>query len=100
MIGKNLERLVREKGVKLRDVARATGISIGTLSKIQSGQEPKASTLHKLAKYFGCTMEYLISGEEPSGKKKLEDLISQFAPDFIEVFRDTFRVTIERKLGK
>lgn len=99
MIGKNLEKLVRNKGVTLRDVARGTGISIGTLSKIQSGQEPKASTLHKLSKYFGCSMEHLVSGQEPV-VTDLENLIGRFAPEFVEIFKDTFRVTIERKRGK
>lgn len=99
MIGKNLDRLVREKGVTLRDVARATGISIGTLSKIRSGQEPKASTLLKLAKYFGCSMESLFSGDEKQKGSGLEELVGQIAPDFLEVFRGTYRITVERQKG-
>lgn len=100
MVGKQFEQLIREKGVTLREVARATGISISALSKIQSGQEPKASTLHKLSKYFDCSMEFLVSGEERPTKIALDSLLSQLGPEFIEIFKDTFRVTVERKKGK
>lgn len=60
------EMLCKSKGVKPSDVSRATGISTATLSSWKSGRySPKIGKLQKIADYFGVTVEYLITGDDP-----------------------------------
>lgn len=54
--------------VKDADVVRATGITKSTFSDWKSGRsEPKKEKLQKIADYFGVSVEYLMTGEEPNG---------------------------------
>lgn len=54
------------KGVKDSDVAKATGITKSTFSDWKNGRSsPKNDKLQKIADYFGVSVEYLLTGEEP-----------------------------------
>lgn len=57
----------REK-VRPSDVSRETGIATSTLTEWKKGRyTPKADKLAKIAEYFGVSVEYLMTGEEPEG---------------------------------
>lgn len=58
-----------EQGLKDADVVRETGITKSTFSDWKSGRsKPKHDKLQKIADYFGVTLEYLTTGQEPSAK--------------------------------
>lgn len=59
------EKLVKERGLKVSDVCRATGISPSTLSDWKAGRStPKMKNMAKLTEYFGVSMEYLMTGKK------------------------------------
>ena len=62
-------RLCNEKGTKPNPVAKDLGIASGTLTWWKNGRIPSSSTLHKIADYFGVTVEYLLGKEEPQKEK-------------------------------
>ena len=56
-----VERLMNEKGVKVSDVAKATGISSSVFTDWKKGRyTPKADKLYALAQYFDVPMEYFF----------------------------------------
>ena len=51
------QKLLKEKGVKVVDVCKATGISQPTMTSWKNGRTtPKAETLKKIANYFGVSV--------------------------------------------
>ena len=60
-----LRKLISDKGVPARQVARDVGIPQSTLNNYLSGRGPtKPEQIHALAQYFGCSMEFLLFGED------------------------------------
>lgn len=56
-----IERLMKEKGVKPSDVAKAVDISSSVFTDWKKGRyTPKADKLYALAKYFDVPMEYFF----------------------------------------
>ena len=66
------------KGVKLRDVEKATGISNAYLSQLETGkaENPSPHVLYKLAQYYGVPYKSLMEAagylidEKPATKKQ------------------------------
>ena len=48
---------------KPNPVAKALGLSSGSVTKWKNGATPNATALHKLADYFGVTVDYLLGKE-------------------------------------
>lgn len=64
------ERLCKERGVTPYRVSEATGIRTSSLSGWKAGKfTPKQEKLKKIADYFGVSIEYLMTGEEPEDKE-------------------------------
>ena len=62
------EMLCKDKGVKPSDVSKATGVSTATLTSWKKGiYTPKEEKIRKIAEYFGVTVEYLRTGQDPEG---------------------------------
>ena len=62
------ERLCEERGVTPYKVSQATGISRTTLSDWKKGTyQLKHEKLQLIADYFGVSVEYLKTGEQPAG---------------------------------
>lgn len=60
-LNKRLKALRIEKGVTQEQMARDTGITQAAISKWESSDTiPKLEFLVKLAKYFGCSIDYLV----------------------------------------
>lgn len=58
------EKLLHERGVTAYQVAKATGISTGSLSDWKKGRsKPKLEKLQKIADYFGVSVDY-FTGEQ------------------------------------
>ena len=62
------ERLLQEKGVNSATVSRATGISQTVFSEWKKGKAiPKLDKMQKIADFFGVSLEFLTTGENPDG---------------------------------
>lgn len=60
-------KLLDESGKKAIDVSRATSIPSSTFTDWKKGRStPKQDKLQKIADYFGVSIEYLMTGEEPT----------------------------------
>jgi len=55
--------LCNKNGKSANTIAKEIGISSGSITEWKNGRIPRATTLNKLANYFGVTVEYL-KGEE------------------------------------
>ena len=67
---KIFEALLAERGVTAYQVAKATGISTGSLSDWKNGRSsPKVEKLKKIADYFGVSVDYLLGNEEKPAVK-------------------------------
>lgn len=60
-----VKRIKKEKGINNEALSAASGIPLGTLTKLLSGatEEPKLSNAVALARALGCSLEYLATGE-------------------------------------
>ena len=69
------EKLMQDKGLKLKDVSSATGIGLSTFTDWRAGRyTPKIDKLEKIASFLNVSVEYLTTGidtekESDSGKK-------------------------------
>lgn len=58
------EALLRNKGVTVSEISRATGISTSTFSDWKAGRyTPKEDKIKKLAAYFDVPVSYFYGGE-------------------------------------
>ena len=66
------EKLLMERGVTAYKVAKATGISTGSMTDWKKGRSaPKVDKRQKIADYFGVSVDYLL-GNEPKEKTPAE----------------------------
>lgn len=59
-----LQSLLDEWGGSQKDFAKAAGISPSSVVNYRKGQVPKSEELYRISKFFGVTMEWLLSGSE------------------------------------
>lgn len=91
-----LKELMRQRGVSAKALSVATGIPVSTISEWTTGREPRFNTnLSQVARFFGVPLEYLLTGENPE-EAILRDLKRAIDPDFLEVHRGVYRITIEK----
>lgn len=65
-----LQELRGERALSQKQLAEAIGVSQSTIAKIELGRnEATASTVRKLAKYFGVSADYLLGLEDEFGAK-------------------------------
>jgi len=65
LLGKRIEEVIREKGLKTREVAHDADLDVENLRKyIKGRQEMKVSTMLKIAKALGVTAGELVNGLE------------------------------------
>lgn len=62
-LSERLTYLLKVNKMKRADFVRATGISEGTIRGWYNGKCPSAEVAYKVAKYFGVTVEWLLTGE-------------------------------------
>ncbi len=86
-----LEKLLKDKGISARELSRRTGIPQSTLNNYLSGREPKVENVLILAKFFGTTIEFLLTGVDDR-PPSLDDV-------FVEgLFEGWLKVKIERAI--
>ena len=68
------EKLLKKNNVKTSDVSRATKISASTFSDWKNGvSQPKPDKLLLIAEYFNVSVDYLMTGKEPTIEEKFEE---------------------------
>lgn len=64
------DKLCKERGVSAYRVGEETGIKTSALSAWKNGRYNfKQEKLQRIADYFGVSIEYLMTGEEPEEKE-------------------------------
>ena len=62
----NFEALLNERGVKVSDVSKATGIRQSVFSDWKAGRyTPKTDKVQQIADFFGVSIERITSGTKP-----------------------------------
>ncbi len=61
---RNVEELKREKGIQSELFSKEVGINSRTMRRWREGRMPKADSLEKVAKYFNCSIEFLLGRTE------------------------------------
>lgn len=63
------EKLCKINNITPYRVCKETGLTTATISNWKAGRyTPKADKLQKIADYFGVSLSYLMTGEEPAEK--------------------------------
>ena len=61
----NIEAIRKERGIRQEEFARSMGVSRQTISSLENGRyNPSIMLAHKIAKYFGMTIEEVFIFEE------------------------------------
>ena len=59
------EHLMKQRGLRIIDVQRGTGIPYSTFTDWKAGRyTPKADKMNKIAAFFGVSVEYLVTGKD------------------------------------
>jgi transcriptional regulator with XRE-family HTH domain len=70
-VGPRLRVLRRQRGTTLADLSAATGVSVSTLSRLESGdRKPTLELLLPLARAYGVTLDELV-GAPPTGDPRI-----------------------------
>ena len=67
-----LFELMKERGLKAKDVSAATGISTSSFTDWKNGKMPTPQKLKVLADFFEVSVEYLIGSDEDPNALDLE----------------------------
>ena len=60
-----IEHIRKERGIMQTELAKAVGVSRQTISSLENGRyNPSILLAHKIAKYFGMTIEEVFIFEE------------------------------------
>lgn len=63
-----LSSLMETSGLKQKEIADKSGVAASALINYKNGRNlPSAIELYKLAKFFECSMEWLLTGEDECG---------------------------------
>ena len=103
-----------ERGLSQKDLAEAIGVSQSTIAKIEIGRnEATASTIRKLANYFGVTADQLLELEDDFGHKigaqnetytneerKLINDFRQLSPALKKMLQDTIQTWQRSEVNK
>jgi SOS-response transcriptional repressor LexA len=70
-LGERIKLAIDARGIKQADLARATGIDEATISALIKRESTRSAAAPKLAKGLGVSLQWLMSGEGPSGLDEL-----------------------------
>ncbi len=91
--GENLEKLLQSRNLTVAQLARALGLPAKTVTEwVGDGGRTPRNTEHlkKLADYFGCTIHFLLFGEEDP-RSVIGNLL-----DKTELHTGLYEITIRR----
>ena len=82
-LGNRLKELRKQKKLNQTELAEVIGISLNTLSNMESGKtDPSTETIIKLCEFFNVSTDYLLTGKEGTGDISAEER------DILSVIRD------------
>lgn len=74
MFTERVQTLANEKGIKINQLLKETGIGAGTFSTWKKrGTVPSGEVLAKIANYFGVSVDYLLGNEEQKATPATDD---------------------------
>ena len=75
-IGKRIKELRKLEKITMETLAENADLGISTVSYAERDQStPTAENLHKISKVLGCTMEYLLTGEDTTVKENVSVVV-------------------------
>lgn len=79
--GKRVKQLRKDKRITQTKLAKMTGITHGTISKLERGliKELSSNSVDKMAKALGVTTDYLLRGNEDS----MSDLVCEKEVEYV-----------------
>ena len=79
------EKLLKQCGVRVYEVAKATGIAPSMFTDWKKGRyQPKAEKLKKIADYFDVSVDYLMTGESQEQDYYMDDEAKELAQFLFE----------------
>lgn len=76
-IGRELRKARERKGLSLRSVASAVGVSPSLLSQVETGKtQPSVGTLYALVSHLGLSLDALLHGEEAAAAMEAPVIVS------------------------
>lgn len=98
---KNLQRLMAERNVGVRELAKAVGCSPANISDYRQGVIPSDFALvRRIAKKLGVTMSFLLTGEDDSRPVDSMLAVAEVFDDGGPLFDGYARITIQRLVPK
>lgn len=98
MFNKRFKSLQEAKGWTLMETARKIGVHVDTIHTYRTVATPKFKHLTNIAKAFGVSLEYLITGKD-SNPKNLNDFSSfkKFYASLSPAERSKIKKWVEKK---
>ncbi|MBF0363748.1 MAG: helix-turn-helix transcriptional regulator [Oligoflexia bacterium] len=97
-IGERIKNLMSERRISAKELSASTGISASTIAQwVNYKKEPKADAILKISKYFGVSMEWLITGEHPE-VEILKAVAQSLEKQFVELHQGIYRVRIDKQI--
>ena len=67
-LGRNLQKIRKELGLRQEELAERAGVSLTQISKIERNEaDPRVSTIEKISKVLGCSTDKLLFDAESAG---------------------------------
>lgn len=87
MIGKNVRKIRKEKGISILDLSKKTNLSKSTISDLETGKSsPTIDTLMKIADALGVDVQDFFRESCKKASEIVEDLEEEF-PEGVYVLR-------------
>ncbi len=86
-----LKDLIMESGLSLRQLAEKSGVTAVQYSRYLKGSIPTIDITLKIAKYFGCSLDYLFGLSESKNDKKFKTYdydISKFLENYQKLLNE------------
>ncbi len=88
---------MEERGVSAAAVSQATGIPKSTLSEWLGQRTPVLDeSLVRLCRFFGVSLEFLITGESPE-EQVVREVVADLDREFVSIHKGIYRISIEKQ---
>lgn len=95
----NLDFLLRNRGMRRADLARALGIPQSTINSWYSRGSDKVSLeiLEKIAKYFDVSLEELVNGKPYNSKSVLTFTQAEYTTKELQLIENFAKMLVESR---
>lgn len=82
IFAQRLKKLRTQRGLSTRALGEEVGTSNATISRYETGKrDPDLITVHKIAKFFGVTIDYLCGDEIDLDKEELIEIFNKLSDE-------------------